>query len=117
MNNVDCVIRELAPSPTKPAIRLIWNVRRPALPFTTVIDWIALAPLLEAIAAHLQKVRAEAVGPDGRLLNEDRLMDLHGLLVFLNDLLDGAPGQVRADSRHLLLAALHDLEPYLDEIE
>jgi hypothetical protein len=103
----------------KPIISSFFEGRRDrGATIGTELRFVSTAPVLEALSLRLKGLYKEAFDENGEMLNYDRVLDIHGLLLFLMDLYDSASrsGQkIKQENLEKLEDALSDLNKYIEQ--
>lgn len=119
MEALDRVIDQLQAVPhQKLVITFFYDGVRPTEDLAVHVRFVSLVPVIEAVGARMAEMRAQAFTPDGAIRNTDRVLDLHGLLLFLVDAFEAmrdAGHIIRPESYGLLLDAIEDLAPAVEE--
>lgn len=101
----------------KPIISSIFEGRRKKETIDTKMKFISTAPVMEALSLRLQQLYTEAFDEKGEMLNYDRVLDIHGILVFLEDYYSSAEqagNKINAERLRELEDALPDLAGFDD---
>jgi len=103
----------------KPIIGSIFEgVRKREEAIGTELRFESTAPVMEALSLRLQQLYKEAFDEKGEMLNYDRVLDIHGLLLFLMDFYDSAKAsghQVKEENLIALEDALSDLNKFIEQ--
>ncbi|MBU2416355.1 hypothetical protein KKH86_04010 [Patescibacteria group bacterium] len=84
----------------------------------TELSFVSTAPVLEALSLRLGGLYSEAFDENGEMKNYDRVLDIHGLLLFLMNIYDSAKAsgqKIKQENLEALEDALSDLNKYMEQ--
>ncbi len=104
----------------KPIISSVFEGRRDnrEVMIEPELSFKSTAPVLEALSLRLEGLYTEAFDENGKMLNYDKVLDIHGLLAFLMNIYDSArrSGQkIKQENLEALEDALSDLNKYIEQ--
>lgn len=84
----------------------------------TELRFVSTAPVLEAVSSKMQELYGDAFNEKGDMINYDKVLDIHGLLLFTLDIYNSAEKageQINQQNLESLEDALSDLNKFIEQ--